>query len=227
MINLTRRIFLALTVLTPIAASLAFLSVSAVSAEEEVCWVLEHQYYNDMAYTATTTAEIIHISPFRIYGQASLTLAPGETGTLKVAALVPASDTAVTFSTTIVFAYLGGDFYQADISACDSGSGVAEIADGRINGKDLAAPVVGYCHDGGMAVWDIDAEGHGTYAFDVTADDIRSALEQAVASQHNFMVAEGIDNNLYALMSNELALIGVEPGTGKPYQHVMSPNVCG
>ena len=105
--------------------------------------------------------------------------------------------------------------------------GQASIADGRTNGTDLAAPLAAYCNEGGLAIWDIDDEGNGSHAFDVSAGDISAALEQAVASQQNVMVAEGMGNSLYALMSNELALIGVEPGTGKPYQHIMPPNVCG
>ncbi len=223
---LMRRIFLASTIFAFFFSSFAPFSIPAVWAADEVCWVLELQYYNDMAYTATTTAEIIHVSPFRIYGQGSLTLSPGETGTLRVSALVPASDTDVTFSSTIVFAYLGGaGLYQANASACNSGA--AEIADGRVNGRDLAAPVVGYCHDGGMAVWDIDAEGHGAYAFDVSADDISAALDQAVASQQNILIAESLGNRFYALQSNELALIGIEPGSGKQYQHIMPPDACG
>ncbi len=108
-----------------------------------------------------------------------------------------------------------------------SSGGQASIADGRTNGTDLAAPLAAYCQAGGLAVWDIDAEGNGSHAFDVSFEDISAALAQAVASQQNVMIAEGMGNSLYALMSNELALIGVEPGTGKPYQHVMPPNVCG
>ncbi len=216
-----------LVVLALFVSSFAFLAIPVANAESYVCWVLEAQYYNDMDHTATTTAEIIRVSPFHIYGQASLTLAPGETGTLRVAALVPASDTGVATSGTVVFYYLGGGFYKADLSACSEGSEAGGIADGRTNGTDLAAPLAAYCNDGGLAIWDIDAEGNGSPAFDVSAGDISAALEQAVASQQNVMVSEGMGNSLYALMSNELALVGVEPDTGKPYQHIMSPNVCG
>ncbi len=225
MIYHIRRIVLASTVLALVLASFAFLCIPAVSAEDEVCWVLEVQFYNDLGYTATTSVDIITISPFHVYATTALTLAPGETGTARATALIPASTTGVVLSGTMVFAYLGGGLHQADISACSSG--VAEIADGRVNGRDLAAPLAAYCENGGIAIWDIDAEGQGTHAFDVSAADISAALEQAVGSQQNVMIAEGMGNSLYALMSNELSLIGTEPGTGKPYQHILLPGVCG
>ncbi len=144
---------------------------------------------------------------------------------------LPGKDVVFVYNTDLVYA-LNVDFtvtngVSAPCGSTVSSGGQASIADGRTNGTDLAAPLAAYCNDGGLAVWDIDAEGNGSHAFDVSAGDISAALEQAVALQQNVMVSEGMGNILYALMSNELALVGVEPDTGKPYQHIMSPNVCG
>ncbi len=106
-------------------------------------------------------------------------------------------------------------------------SGIPMIDDGRINAYDLAAPLAAYCADGGIAVWHIDGEGQGTLAFTATADQISAALSTATSEQQNQLVAEGLGDSLYGLMSNQIALFGPDvKESGKTYQFLAPADVC-
>jgi hypothetical protein len=103
------------------------------------------------------------------------------------------------------------------------------VHDGRINdnGSEMGAPLAAYCEAGALAVYDISATGQGTKAFTATRAEIDAALEEAIASAQNVLIAEGLGNSLYALMSNELTLVGPDvKEPGKLYQRIISAQSC-
>ncbi len=79
----------------------------------------------------------------------------------------------------------------------------------------------------GIAVWDIDDQGQGTLAFTASADEISAGLSTAASSGQNQLVAEGMGDSLYALMSNQIALFGPDvKESGKTYQFIAPGDVC-
>jgi hypothetical protein len=93
------------------------------------------------------------------------------------------------------------------------------FTDGRIN-PDAGASVVGYCGNKGSI------EGYtptGRQVFNVTAAKIAAALAEAVATDTNVLIAQGLGQQLWALKSNELQLLD---GTGGGYRFVFRANYC-
>ncbi len=208
--------------------------ISAARADadpEPVCYVLEVHLTNYGGATATATVYFVDTNTEDIIsGSATITLNPGQSGTLRLAAFVPGDANVVPFGESD--GEVTSDSYTfgpADPSACGGGdSGIAQISDGRINSHDLAAPLATYCSDGGITVWDISADGQGTLGFTATQQQIADALAAAKSSGQNQLIAEGLGNSLYALSSNELTLVGPDvKEPGKTYTTILPAGVCG
>ncbi len=223
-----RRIIAITTVLALLFSYFVVLSPRPALAEDQVCYMFDVDLSNDTGSPSTATIffyDVVTSQP--LTSTNSLTLNPGESGRLRLAAFIPAGVTVelgggpggLTIGTVRSF---GG---PADASECSSG--VPMINDGRINALDLAAPLAAYCSSGGIAVWDIDSEGQGTLAFTATADQISAGLSAAASSGQNQLVAEGMGDSLYALSSNEIALVGPDvKESGKTYQFIAPADVC-
>ncbi len=195
-----------------------------VSAADRICFGLVIQFRNDTA--SPDSAEIF----FRDYPtvtvtySATATLQPGETRTVSLYGFVPGYPVEYGYIphtlTFLGYLFVG----TADDSFCLT---AGAINDGRINAYDLGAPLAAYCSNGGIAVWDIDDQGQGTLAFTATADQISAALSTAASSGQNPLVAEGMGDSLYALMSNQIALFGPDvKESGKTYQFIAPADVC-
>ena len=204
----------------------AFFSPKTALAEDQVCYVFEIDLINNDTVPHTGTiffGDAATGNP--LTNTISLTLNPGETGTLRFAAFVPAGlsifpgggPSGLDFVTALSFG-------PADGSACDAG----RINDGRINAYDVGAPLAAYCtSDGGIAVWDISDVGEGTLGFTVTGAEISAALSQAAQSGQNILVGEGLGNSLYALANGNLMLTGPDvKESGKTYQFFAGGDVC-
>ncbi len=220
-----RRITAITAVFALLFSYFAFFSPQVASAEGDVCWVFDVGLRNDTGTPATATIFFYDLGTLQtLTGTNSLTLNPGESGTLRLTALLAGGITPGlgggpgVLTITAITAF--GD--PANASEC-----IARINDGRINAYDLAAPLAAYCSNGGITVWDIDAEGQGTLAFTATADQISAALSTAASEQQNQLVAEGMGDSLYALMSNQIALFGPDvKESGKTYQFIAPADVC-
>ena len=205
----------------------AALPVSA-NAETEQCWQTSFIYRNNTSAPGTVFVDLHDNSPQTAYHSFTYTLQPGELKTVTVVGRFPIASSSFTssaISTTLTFVGFG-TFSRVAFSVCST---LAHIDDGRINAYDLGAPLAAYCTpDNGIAVWDIDDAGQGTLGFTATADEIASALSDAVSSGQNQLIAQGLGNSLYALSSNEVQLVGPdihEPG--KTYDFIAAGNVCG
>ena len=111
-------------------------------------------------------------------------------------------------------------------SDCDGG----RIGDGRINDgpRELGAPLAAFCSSSGIAVWDIDTEGHGTLGFTSTAAEIDAGLAAAASSGFPTLIGSGLGNSLYATPHGQLAVVGPDlRDTGKVYQFNFAGNRCG
>lgn len=102
------------------------------------------------------------------------------------------------------------------------------IEDGRINAYDMGAPVAGYCNTlEGLNVWPIDTDGNGQIDFSVSGEQMRTALQEAVTSGQNVLIAAGArGSSLYALSSNEYQMMRLQPD-GKTYAYIFEPGRCG
>ncbi len=223
-----RRVFALLMLVCLLVTSLMFLALPvSASASDQQCWQSAFSYRNDTGVSGTVNLDLHDSAPQTAYYSASFTLAPGESRTVSIVGLFPLS--AVNFSSSANSATLTftgfGNFSRVDYSLCVNVFG--KINDGRINALDLAAPLAAYCQSGGIAVWDIDSEGQGTLAFTATADQISAGLSTAASSGQNQLVAEGMGDSLYALMSNQIALFGPDvKESGKTYQFIAPADVC-
>jgi hypothetical protein len=107
--------------------------------------------------------------------------------------------------------------------------GTPWIGDGRVNDGpgDLAAPAAAFCNNHTIDLYSINDVGHGSFAFSVSREEIDAALEEAIASGVNVLIAQALGTSLYALSSNELTLVGQDvKEPGKLYMRIMSPNTC-
>ena len=79
------------------------------------------------------------------------------------------------------------------------------LTDGRLNGADAGAPIAAFCApNGGFALYDIGMDGQGTLAFEVTREQVNTALETARANGAAVLIAEALGNQLYALPDSTL-----------------------
>ena len=230
-----RRLVLLSTVFVIVFSYFAF----PLSAQGQYCVTAQIPVTNNSGNSVRVYAHIgdwFHVpASLQVYAEGPrITLSPGASATASVSVLLSESQASNAWWGLIALdtPYPTIDFSgvafnrNAPLDAC--GTTIPQINDGRINATDLAAPMAAYCQSGGMEIWYIDAEGQGTLAFTVSADDISTALDQAVASQQNQLIAEGMGDQLYALMSNELALVGLDvKEPGKLYQRVLPADVCG
>lgn len=203
----------------------AFFSSRSALAQDQVCYLFEVVLTNNDTVPLTGTIYFgDDDTGLPLTDTVSLTLNPGETGTLRLASFVPAGITVFPGGGPGGLDYDTFFFDVVDASNCGGG----HIDDGRINAYDLGAPLAAYCKAGGMEVWDIDNSGHGTLAFTVTADQIAAGLSDAAASGQNQLIGEGLGNSLYALPSNQLTLVGPDvKEPGKTYEFVAPGDVCG
>lgn len=221
-----RRFTVVTIVLSLLFSCFTFFSPQHAFAQEPICYVFSLTVINSDTIPHTLTMRFRDSVTDETFATGSLTLSPGETGTLRLAAFIPAG---VSLSTPVSGTGLDLVSYTlgpADASEC-AGGGVAMISDGRVNGTDLAAPAAVYCENGGIAVWDISDEGDGMFGFTVTAEQIEAALASAATSGQNVLVGEGLGNSLYALATNELALVGPDiKEPSKTYMYIMAADVC-
>ena len=98
------------------------------------------------------------------------------------------------------------------------------IEDGRINAYDMGATVAGYCNvSEGLNVWAIDENGRGQVEFSVGAEQMRTALEQAVNGGANVQIAAGgRGTSLWALSSNQYQMM-----RNDGYVYIFEPGRCG
>lgn len=132
------------------------------------------------------------------------------------------------------FIFDGNTYSIADFERVISGRRlvycVGMIDDGRINAYDIGAPVAGYCNvEDGVNLWDINSDGSGEPDFSVSGADMRAALEVAVNSGVNQLIAQSPrGNSLWALSSNEYQFMGPDLNEpGKTYVYIFSPDRCG
>ncbi len=202
-----------------------FLTPRVANAASQICYVFDAQLTNYSSGPLTATIFFYDLSTNKqLSGENSVTLNPGESGTLHLDATIDAG----------IAVGLGGgpgglaftiNFGPTGDNHCTGG----RITDGRINAYDEGAPLAAYCTaDHGIAVWDIDDTGHGTLAFTVTKADITKALSDAIASGHNVLVGQGMGDSLYALSSNQLTLTGPDiKEPAKTYEFVTAADRCG
>jgi hypothetical protein len=224
-----RRLFAILALVSLLASYLVFTVLPAsADANAEQCWQSGFIYRNDTASPASAHIDLHDSSPQTHLYEATFTLQPGETRTLTIHGLFPLS--AQSFSSSAIsgtLTFVGfGNFGRVNFDVC---AGFGKIDDGRINAYDLGAPLAAYCtSDGGIAVWDIDDTGHGTLAFTSSKSDISKALSDAQSSGQNVLVGEGLGDNLYALSTNQLTLVGPDvKESGKTYEFVTTGDHCG
>lgn len=85
--------------------------------------------------------------------------------------------------------------------------------DGRLNSSpdDAAAPLVVFCsEENSIDVWRINSDGHGTFGFNASAEAVAAGIEATAANGTNTLIAGEANDGLYALVSNELALISFD-----------------
>lgn len=105
----------------------------------------------------------------------------------------------------------------------------ALATDGRLNSSpdDAAAPLVAYCVNESVEVWHINADGHGTFGFSATSEEVAEAVAATLESGSNTLIAGDAGNGLYALISNEVALISSD--LKEPWKHYVfsfAPETC-
>jgi len=222
---LMRRIGNFLILLSLFAATFAFVSPSLAQADGKTCFHFEVPLVNEDSSPHTAYVYFSNAITHEVLSRtATLTLNPGEHGTLSLTANVPSGIPIDDSGSPNGLSFNFGDLI---FGSCSFG----RIGDGRINdGPDQeGAPLAAYCTaDKGIAVWDIDDSGHGTLAFTVTQSQISTALSKATSSGQNVLIGQGLGDSLYALSSNQLTLVGPDiKEPGKMYEFITTPNVCG
>lgn len=92
--------------------------------------------------------------------------------------------------------------------------GGQEIRDGRVNNRDLAAPLAVYCPAGLPVIYAIDSAGHGTLAFAVTQEQI----DAVGVPEANTLIASGLGIRLYRLPGGQYQVVSAPDAEGKVYQ---------
>jgi hypothetical protein len=90
------------------------------------------------------------------------------------------------------------------------------VGDDRVN-QDNAADVAIYCRPEGIAFWDIDITGRGTFSFLVTYDLLLSIPDNLPG---NVLVAEHGGFQLYKLTNNQLQVNSPPDWEGKSYTFI-------
>ncbi len=225
-----RRIFMLLAVFVVLAA-FPMLQASPASALGSTCIVAKWTIQSLVSYDTQVEIQVFDagsspslvLDEFAIvHGMETHTF----TSRFNVTSLANAAPAAVYNSSL-------DNILDIGITACGSdasGTGFGKIGDGRINDgpNELAAPLAAYCTaDSGIAMWDIDSEGHGTLVFTASAADIAAGLSQAVASGARVQIAKGGGDSIWALPSNEIALVGPDlRESGKTYVYVAPGDRC-
>ncbi|HVU14022.1 MAG TPA: hypothetical protein VHD90_22240 [Phototrophicaceae bacterium] len=224
------RLFTALVVaLSTFAACLALFSRPVSAADGKYCVELTLPWQNSTGSSGTATVTFHDKIPTDATYSGTITVPPGETRTLEIHGFF--STTTSPFDVTpysATLTYNIGDIALklVDNSVCAGSTPI--INDGRINAYDLGAPLAAYCADGGIALYDIDDAGHGSFAFSASLDQIHTALEQAISSGQNVLIGQGLGDSLYALPSNQLTLVGPDvKEPSKTYTFIAVPDVCG
>lgn len=105
-----------------------------------------------------------------------------------------------------------GDFSLLETPETRTDDG--EIRDGRVNSRDLGAPLAVYCPDGLPEIYAINSEGAGTLALTVTQEQIDAVGIPEV----NTVIAEGQGIRLFRLTSGEYQAVSAPDFEGKVYQ---------
>jgi hypothetical protein len=134
----------------------SFAFVGSAAAKDQICYALEIDFRNDTGETRTARMDVVTQYGVHIIS-VSLTLAPGETGTMRLVTNLPLNQ-GILFG-HIEFGGLTLLSVAEDIPTSDNCDG-GRIGDGRINdgASQLAAPVAVYCHAGNIDIYRIDAE---------------------------------------------------------------------
>ena len=145
---------------------------------------------------------------------------------LNIPNLDPASDS-VTFANRS-YTWVEFELLLAELSL--------QFCDGRNETFDAATPLVSYCNIfGGLDIFDVNEIGvdgritEGVLVMRTTNTETRAALDLAISSGVNQLIATDNDGNqLYALSSNELQIMGPEVHEAdKIYTVILSPGICG
>lgn len=83
------------------------------------------------------------------------------------------------------------------------------IQDGRVNAEDVAAGAAIYCNDFGIAIYDLDISGNGTYAFGVPYTEVTAVGKFPT---ENTLLGSSPGFALYRLTSGEMQLNGLNEG---------------
>jgi|GEM_PF-5850220 len=111
-----------------------------------------------------------------------------------------------------------------------------QFCDGRNETFDAATPLVSYCNIlGGLDIFDVNEMGvddrttEGVLVIRTTYAETLAALELAISTGQNQLIASDSNGNqLYALSSNELQIMGPEVhDPNKIYTFIFSPGICG
>jgi hypothetical protein len=107
---------------------------------------------------------------------------------------------------------------------------VPRIEDGRTNAYDIGAWIALYCNTlDGVNLWAIDLEGNGQVDISVDGATMRTALQQAVDTSSDVLVASGPrGTTLWALSWNQYRAVRPDQREpGKNYEYTFAPGTCG
>jgi hypothetical protein len=203
--------------------SLTFAS-AAMAQVEEICYL---SGLGTVSFATSATSIIFDPATGNIYFQRTV---QGETDPFN--ALLPVRVPITAVEWTFLDGFFAGEFFASDPqwrlpdSDCD-GRG---IGDGRVNDgpRELGAPLAAYCADGGIAVWDIDTESHGTLGFTATGAEVDAGLSSAASSGLPTLIGSGLGNSLYAIPEGDLVMLGPDlRESGKEYRFSFAGNRCG
>lgn len=195
-----------------------------------VCYFVAIGYTNIGNSTETVNAQVILFPSKQTSTQSfQFTLQAGESGVFHIEFLIP--------DPSITFQFLAGNWFtnpNMQITSYDEGYLDLEdcightFDDGRINDgeNEKAAPVVAYCEDDGIGVYDIDPQSQGNLVFRVSYDDVADGIDEAQSSGEAVTLGSGADDHLYALADGHLQLSGPEQFTGKPYNYIFAGDFC-
>lgn len=224
------RLALALVVTVVVIAALLPLTQTAFAAG--ACSVtVTAVFNNNVPEERTARIRIIDTADNgRIIANVEAVLQPNDTRTLTLTSDVN-EDSMILINRAGMRLVSYDTAFTGDPEVCDAVQ--IFIGDGRINAglNQQAAPLAGYCtRRGGIDVYDIDNQGRGQLAFRVTAAQIKAAQDLAVTSGQNQLIAQGLNNALYALTTRELQFQGIfdynPADVGKVYNFIMPGDTC-
>jgi cell wall-associated NlpC family hydrolase len=115
------RYILVLNVLFLLIIPLSFSTQPTIAASDDVCWRFEMAVRNNDTITHTGSVRFHNPSTFQVYGEAFITLNPGEAGTLRLAAFVPAGIIPLLGGSVLGLDFDPYTLEPTDSSACNSG----------------------------------------------------------------------------------------------------------